>query len=169
MATVSISVQNNDIQVHASVNGQDLDFVVDTGDAVGPVFNAADAQTLNLPNLGTLDVSGAGGQVQIFQTKATIELGGLSFVDEPGAVDVNLQGPSLLGLPFFIKQGGVLAFDFANSTMTLGTVHHAKHHRRLDTLLEEWLHFDNANTGNTEDVAAGASAMTTLTKGDSKN
>jgi hypothetical protein len=144
MATVPIEVQNNSISVKAAVNGQDVDFVVDTGDAVGPVFNSDDAAKLNLPDNGPINVSGAGGAVQIYATQATIGLGGLQFENEPGAVDSNLQGPSLLGLPFFIKQGGVLAFDFANNTMTVGSQHVAKHHRRIAELLEEWTHVGDA-------------------------
>lgn len=150
MASVPISVQNNAILVQAAVNNQDVVFVIDTGDAVGPVFNAQDAQQLNLENDGPIGVSGAGGSVEIYATKATVGLGGHTFPDEPSAVDVNLQGPSLLGLPFFIKQGGVLAFDFNNMTLSFGSAHAAKHHRRLDSLLEEWLHIGDANTGDAE-------------------
>lgn len=149
MATVSIDIQNNAISVQGAVNNQDVVFVIDTGDAVGPVFNAADAQSLQLANLGPLDVSGAGGSVEIYKTQASINLGGLVFENEPSAVDPSLGGPSLLGLPFFIKQGGVLAFDFTNNTVSFGQAHHAKHHKRLDTLLEEWLHIGTANTGDT--------------------
>lgn len=153
MATVPIDVQNNSILVHAAVNGQDLIFIIDTGDAVGPVFNAQDAANLQLTNEGPIGVSGAGGSVEIYATKASINLGGALFQDEPSAVDSNLQGPSLLGLPFFIKQGGVLAFDFTNMSLTFGSAHPARHHRRLDTLLEEWLHHDNPNTGNATEKA----------------
>lgn len=153
MATVPIEIQNNSIMVHAAVNSKDVVFIIDTGDAVGPVFNAQDAANLQLENDGPIDVSGAGGSVEIFATKASINLGGALFQDEPSAVDSNLSGPSLLGLPFFIKQGGVLAFDFTHMSLTFGSAHPAKHHRRLDTLLEEWLHHDHANTGNAEPKA----------------
>src|SRR5437899_2010176 len=129
MATVPISIQQDSILVQGSVNGQDVLFIVDTGDAVGPVFNANDAVQLNLPNEGPLNVSGAGGAVEIYATQASIHLGGLVFENESGAVDTNLNGPSLLGLPFFIKQGGVLAFDFAHGTLTVGSSGIAKQRR----------------------------------------
>lgn len=148
MATVSIAVENNAILVQAAVNNQDITFVIDTGDAVGPVFNSQDAQKLGLQNDGPIGVSGAGGSVEIYATKASVNLGGALFQNEPSAVDANLQGSSLLGLPFFIKQGGVLAFDFTNMSLTFGSAHPARHHRRLDTLLEEWMHHDNPNTGD---------------------
>lgn len=148
MASVPIQIQNNAIYVQAAVNSKDVVFVIDTGDAIGPVFNAADAQALSLPNTGSIGASGAGGSVQLYATQATIGLGGITYTDESGAVDVNLEGNSLLGLPFFIKQGGVLAFDFANMTVSFGNLSHAKTHRRLDELLEEWLHVGNGDTSN---------------------
>ena len=149
MASVPIEIQNNAIYVRAAVNDKDVVFVIDTGDAVGPVFNAEDATAFDLPNLGPIGVSGAGGSVALYATQATIGLGGITFTDEQGAVDIHLEGPSLLGLPFFIKQGGILAFDFEHLTVSFGTQHHAKTHRRLDELLEEWLHSDTAKTSDT--------------------
>ena len=143
MATVPIQVEGNSILVQGSVNNQDIIFIIDTGDAVGPVFNAEDAKRLELKNEGPLDVSGAGGNVKIYATKASIHLGGIVFEDEPGAVDANLQGPSLLGLPFFIKQGGIMAFDFQNNTLSIGSSYVAKSHRRFDVLVERWIHHDS--------------------------
>jgi hypothetical protein len=140
-----MEIQDNAIYVQATVNNKPVVFVIDTGDAIGPVFNAADAETLALPNLGPLGVSGAGGSVQIYSTKANISLGGDTFQDEPSAVDSMLQGNSLLGLPFFIKQGGVLAFDFAHMTVTFGPSAHTKTHRKLSSLLEEWFHRDTGD------------------------
>ena len=143
MATVPIQLEGNSILVHGSVNNQDVIFIIDTGDAVGPVFNTEDAARLQLKNEGSLDVSGAGGGVQIYATKANIHLGGIIFQDEPGAIDSNLQGPSLLGLPFFIKQGGIMAFDFQNNTLSIGSSYVAKSHRRFDALVERWIHHDS--------------------------
>lgn len=120
MASTAFQVQNNSILVEGFVNGIRILFIIDTGDAIGPVFNTQDAQTLNLPDLGPLGVSGAGGAVQIAATEANIILGGKSFPKEPSAIDPNLQGPSLLGLPFFLKQGGTLAFDFDNGQLSFG-------------------------------------------------
>jgi hypothetical protein len=158
LATVPIEIQNGSILVHASVDSKDVIFIVDTGDAVGPVFNAADATMLNLSNLGELSVSGAGGAVQIYSTKADVSLGGIVFTQEDGAVDTNLQGPSLLGLPFFVKQGGVLTFDFHNATLTFASSHVAKHHRRVAELLEQWIHEGDADTNSAEVATTGADA-----------
>lgn len=118
MATVPFQVTNSSIVIEGLVNGQPVTFVVDTGDAIGPTFNASDAKALALPNLGPLDITGAGGSVEISKTQADITLGGTTYVSEPSAIDTNLDGPSLLGLPFFLRQGGILSFDFDNGALS---------------------------------------------------
>jgi len=120
MATTNFRVVNQSIVIDGLVNGRGISFVVDTGDAIGPTFNSADAEALKLPSLGPLDVSGAGGSVQIQRTEADITIGGSSYLKEPGAIDPDLQGPSLLGLPFFLRKGGVLSFNFDTGQLTFG-------------------------------------------------
>lgn len=119
-ASCPVSVQSDSIYLTARVNGQTVQFIVDTGDSVGPVFNASDAAALGLPQGPPLGVSGAGGASQVYQTQATIELGNnLVFRDEPGAIDANLQGPSLLGLPFFLRNVARMELDFASGMLVL--------------------------------------------------
>jgi predicted aspartyl protease len=117
--TVAFRLHENSIAFPAKVNGQPADFVLDTGDAVGPVFNSADAERLGLQAQGAEGVSGAGGASQIYQTTATIGLDIIAWDDEPGAIDPALQGPSLLGLPFFLKKTDQLAIDFSMSLLVL--------------------------------------------------
>jgi predicted aspartyl protease len=120
MPTVPFRLEQTAILVDGLVNGRQVSLTVDTGDAIGPTFNSADAKALGLPALGPLDVSGAGGSVEIQKTQADITLGGTTFGSEPGAIDPNLQGTSLLGLPFFLRQGGKLCFDFDSSQLSFG-------------------------------------------------
>jgi predicted aspartyl protease len=119
MTQVPLQVYSNSVYVQATVNGQSVLFILDTGDAIGPVFNSLDAQRLGLKQLGVIGVSGAGGATQNYGTQASITLGDKTYDDEPGAIDPYLQGPSLLGLPFFLKESQRLTFDFAAGTLEL--------------------------------------------------
>lgn len=101
------------------MNGQQVMFILDTGDAIGPVFNAMDAMRLNLPQMGVIGVSGAGGATQNYGTQATIKLGDATYENEPGAIDPYLQQSSLLGLPFFLKVAKSLTFHFDTGTLEL--------------------------------------------------
>lgn len=107
------AVENqNAIVITGAVNGKGCTFVLDTGDAVGPVFNAADAQRFGLVQGQPLGVSGAGGAATIFATTANVSLRGTVFEGENCAIDVNLQGHSLLGLPWFIAKAQWFMIDF---------------------------------------------------------
>lgn len=112
MAVAGIRIVDQSIIIEALVNGHVCEFVLDTGDAVGPVFNAADAARLGLPQGAAEGVSGAGGASSVVATNATIQLGDAQYPDEPGAIDSSLQGPSLLGLPFFLAKGRTLVLAF---------------------------------------------------------
>jgi Aspartyl protease len=116
---VHFKIYQNSIVFPAKVNGEPVDFVLDTGDAVGPVFNTADAARLGLQPQGAEGVSGAGGASQIYQTSATIELDIMAWDDEPSAIDPSLQGPSLLGLPWFLEKCDQLALDFSVSLLLI--------------------------------------------------
>ena len=61
VTTVPIGIQDDSIYVHASVNGQQVVFIVDSGDALGPTFTGADAARLGLVQGQPLGVEGAGG------------------------------------------------------------------------------------------------------------
>jgi len=120
MPTTQFQILDGSIVVDGAVNGQPIQFIVDTGDAIGPTFNSADADSLKLPDLGPLEVSGAGGSVAISKTQADITLGNTTYTSESSAIDSNLQGPSLLGLPFFLRQEGTLCFDFETNQLSFG-------------------------------------------------
>jgi len=119
MTSVPIKIMQNSVYVQASVNGQPVMFILDTGDAIGPVFNSMDASRLFLPQQGVIGVSGAGGATQNYGTQASITLGNATYENEPGAIDPYLQGPSLLGLPFFLSKAKKLSFDFDANTLEL--------------------------------------------------
>ena len=119
MALSALRVDNNSLVISALVNGKPVDFVLDTGDAIGPTFNAADAARIGLPQGAAEGVEGAGGASSVYATTASIRLGSALFDNEPGAVDPDLDGPSLLGLPFFLAKGGALILDWADNTLLI--------------------------------------------------
>ena len=110
--TVPIEIQDASIYVHATVNGQPIVFIVDSGDAVGAVFNQADAARLGLHQGAPVGVEGAGGASSVYETTADITFDDLTYNGEPGAIDLSLEGNSLLGLPFFLAKAGTLTFNF---------------------------------------------------------
>jgi predicted aspartyl protease len=119
MATVPLRIEDASIILEAVVDGQPCEFVLDTGDAIGPTFNSSDAQRLRLPQGAPEGVSGAGGASSVTATTATIALGDALFPDEQSAVDPDLQGPSLLGLPFFLAKGKALVLAWGQGELML--------------------------------------------------
>jgi predicted aspartyl protease len=119
LKTAPIEVVSDSIAIHATVNGQPVTFVLDTGDAIGPVFTAADAARLHLVQGAPLGVEGAGGASTACQATATIEFDNVTFPDEPSAIDTQLQGQSLLGLPFFLAKAAAFGFDLADGQLFL--------------------------------------------------
>jgi predicted aspartyl protease len=119
VASAPFRIEQDSIMLEAAANGHPVTMILDTGDAIGPTFNAADAQRLGLVPGEPIGVSGAGGQSQVLATTATIQLGRESFADEPCAIDAELGGPSLLGLPFFLRNALRLELDFAAGLLVL--------------------------------------------------
>jgi predicted aspartyl protease len=119
MSSVPFDLYQNSVLIHAQVNGQAAEFVLDTGDAVGPVFTQADADRLGLNATEAFQVSGAGGESTSYATVASITFDDRTFADEASAIDPDLQDYSLLGLPFFVRESVRLEFDFVTSTLTL--------------------------------------------------
>lgn len=117
--TVTFELIDNSVVIHGWANGYPVNFILDTGDAIGPVFNANDAQQLGLQPEGEIDVSGAGGETENYTTTATVKLGNIVYEDEPCAIDPNLEGPSLLGLPFFLNHTNSLTFDWPDRILTI--------------------------------------------------
>jgi aspartyl protease len=119
VTSVPIEILNGSIVIHAAVNGQPALFVLDTGDAIGPTFTGADAQRLGLAEGAPFGVEGAGGASSAFATTASITFDDVTFENEPSAIDLDLQGDSLLGLPFFLAKCASLSFDFAVGRLTM--------------------------------------------------
>ena len=119
VTTVPIEITDSSIVIHATVNGQPVSFVVDSGDAVGVVFNQADAQRLGLPQGQPLGVEGAGGASSVYETAATVTFDDLTYENEPGAIDLSLEGNSLLGLPFFLAKCSAVTFSFAARQLSM--------------------------------------------------
>lgn len=118
---VPFSVVSDSVVLHAVANNRSVDFILDTGDAIGPVFNSEDAERLGLQPTGEIGVSGAGGATTNYSCVATVKLESVQYVDEPSAIDTQLQGSSLLGLPFFLKISSQLTFDFSRNVLIVVT------------------------------------------------
>jgi predicted aspartyl protease len=119
LSTVPFRIEQDSVVIEGTANGQPVDFVLDTGDAIGPTFTAADAQRLGLAQGQAEGVEGAGGGSSVWQTTASISLGGDTWDAEPSAVDPDLEGYSLLGLPFFLARCKFLGFDLQHQTLIL--------------------------------------------------
>ncbi len=119
MTSAAFDLYQNSVIIAGMVNDLPVDFVLDTGDAVGPVFNSADAARLGLPQQSAEQVSGAGGLSTTYATVATVNFDDRTYPDEPAVIDPDLQGPSLLGLPFFVAKCQVLLFDFSGRDLVM--------------------------------------------------
>lgn len=117
--SVPIEIQDDSVVISAVVNGKPVSFVLDTGDAIGPTFTAADASRLGLVKGAPFGVEGAGGASSAYQTTADITFDDLAYAAEPSAIDDDLEGSSLLGLPFFLAKAAVLSFDLAARTLSM--------------------------------------------------
>lgn len=118
---VPIKIVGASVYVVGEVNGHPCLFIIDTGDAVGPVFNVIDARRLGLKPASEFQVSGAGGSSTSYATKADVKLGMTGFEGEAAAIDPYLAGASLLGLPFFLSKCAKLTFDFENSKLIMSS------------------------------------------------
>jgi hypothetical protein len=116
---VPVRFEQESVVLPVSVNGRALEMVMDTGDAIGPTFTAADAQALGLVKGPVMGIEGAGGQSSVCQTTATISIGSLIFVNEQGAIDDDLTGSSLIGFPFFAARCARVEIDIARSALVL--------------------------------------------------
>jgi hypothetical protein len=119
LPTVPIEITQDSIVIKAVVNGQPTPFVLDTGDAIGPVFTQADASRLGLQQGAPFGVEGAGGASTSYATTASITFDSVTYDSEPAAIDDDLTGQSLLGLPFFLARASSLSFDFTAGTLSM--------------------------------------------------
>lgn len=119
MSTVPFRVENDSIVISAVVDDQPVTFILDTGDAIGPVFTAQDAERLGLVAGQSFGVSGAGGESTSYETTSDVTFDDKTFKNEPSAIDMDLQGTSLLGLPFFYEKCLELRLNFADGKLTM--------------------------------------------------
>jgi len=119
VTTVPIEIQDDSVVIHATVNGQPWTAVLDTGDAIGPVFCQADAARLGLQQGAPLGVEGAGGASTAYETTASITFDDIAYENEPAAIDLALDGPSLLGLPWFLARTAEMNFNWRARTLSL--------------------------------------------------
>jgi hypothetical protein len=119
VSSVPIEIQDDSILVHGVVNGQSVVFVVDSGDALGPTFTSADAGRLGLVQGEPLGVEGAGGASTVYATTATVTFDDITYADEPGAIDDDLTGNSLLGLPWFLERTAEASFNWPARQLSL--------------------------------------------------
>ena len=119
VTTVPIEIQDGSIYVHASVSGQQVVFIVDSGDALGPTFTGADAARLGLAQGQPLGVEGAGGASTAYETTASVTFDDITYENEPCAIDLDLAGNSLLGLPWFLARTETVSFDWGARTLSL--------------------------------------------------
>ena len=118
-ASVPIEILDDSIVISATVNGKPVSFILDTGDAIGPTFTSADASRLGLVKGAPFGVEGAGGASSAYQTTADITFDDLTYTGEPSAIDDDLTGSSLLGLPFFLARTETLTFNWPARTLAL--------------------------------------------------
>jgi hypothetical protein len=116
---VPFQVIDDSIVFTVIVNGISISAVLDTGDALGPTFTATAAKLLSLPQGAAEGIEGAGGASNVYQTTATIQVGSITFPAEPGAIDTELQGLCLLGLPFFLAKCARFEIDITRSQLVL--------------------------------------------------
>jgi hypothetical protein len=119
MAVAAMRIENDSIIVEIQVNGHPIDAVLDTGCALGPCLTAADAKTCGVTPGAATGVEGAGGESSVYEAVMTISLGGLTYPSEPGAVDNDLEGMSLIGLPFFLNKADALVLGFRTGQLML--------------------------------------------------
>lgn len=99
-----------------SINGHEVDFLVDTG-ATGTAISSALARALNLEPIGTVESSTAGGRVVGQVMRATVVLRGgvqaerLRIVALPGLDERPLLGMDVLGRLHWQQRDGVLRID----------------------------------------------------------
>ena len=102
-----------------TVNGHEISCVLDTGDAIGPTFTSADAKAIGLVQGAAMGIEGAGGASSVCETTANIQVGAIAFPGEQGAIDSELEGWSLLGLPFFAAKCARFEIDITRSQLVL--------------------------------------------------
>ena len=86
----------------SSGDTQQVYFLLDTG-AFELMFHKSDADTLKLPNIGEMSISGVGGKQIAYQSMVTFKLGDQEFTNVPCIVDEDPNfSTNLFGLKFIL-------------------------------------------------------------------
>ncbi|GMA57597.1 hypothetical protein GCM10025858_21000 [Alicyclobacillus sacchari] len=99
LASVPITTFQNGVFFNAASGKDNLTLQLDTG-AYEPLFTAADAKLLHLPNLGSIAVSGIGGEDQAYMSQVSLDIGGQHFADIPCIVDPSYTASLCLASAF---------------------------------------------------------------------
>lgn len=119
IAAIPGTIQNDAFYFTLNVNGTDVpDMIMDTG-AFELTFNQNVANALNLPNLGSIQIGGVGGQANAYQSVCTLNLGGQTYADVPCIVDPSFTDSGLFGLRFFVDNQLALALDTASQQLLI--------------------------------------------------
>jgi hypothetical protein len=119
VATVPLTTTfSNALLFNAQAGGNDILFQLDTG-AYEPLVTKQVADLLHLPNLGSTQIQGVGGNDQVYNSQITLTIGGVEFKNIPCIVDDSYTGPSLFGYGFFADRGYDVLVSQKHNTMTI--------------------------------------------------
>ncbi|MFX4302764.1 retroviral-like aspartic protease family protein [Alicyclobacillus tolerans] len=119
IAVLPGSIQNDAFYFTLNVNGIDVPhMIMDTG-AFELTFNQQIANQLGLPNLGSLQIGGIGGNASAYQSECNLNIGGQSFSNVPCIVDPTFTDSGLFGLRFFVDNQLALALDTVNQLLLI--------------------------------------------------
>lgn len=118
VATVPTTMFANGIFFDAASGHDHIMLQLDTG-AFEPLFTQADAKLLGLPNLGSIQVAGVGGEDNAYLSEVSLQIGGKDFTNIPCIVDPNYTGASLFGYGFFQSKGYDILVSQKDSTLSI--------------------------------------------------
>ena len=96
-------------------------FILDTG-AFELTVSQQTANSLGLPNLGTLTISGVTGSAPAYNSEVDVQIGGQTFRHVSCVVDPSLAGTQLFGLRFFIDRQLQLTLNTVAQSLTITAV-----------------------------------------------
>lgn len=119
LAAIPGVIQNDAFYFTLNVNGENVaGMVMDTG-AFELTFNGQIANQLGLPNLGTIQIGGVGGNASAYQSVCNLVIGGRQYTNVPCIVDPNFSEAGLFGLRFFVDNNLALALDTVNDKLLI--------------------------------------------------
>ncbi len=95
-------------------------FILDTG-AFELTVSQQTANSLGLPNLGSLTIAGVTGSAQAYNSEVDVQIGGQTYTRVSCVVDPSLAGTQLFGLRFFIDRKLQLTLNTVTQSLTITT------------------------------------------------